>query len=74
MLQEERDFASKLKQQKQEKASKNKLKAINKQRAAEGKDAVFAKKNQIDRHPLQEQFDKLEKEGKLDRFMEKRHE
>ena len=74
MLQEERLFSAKQKQHRQDKEAKDKLKVINRERAAEGKSAIYAKKTQMKQTLLKDKFEKLNKEGKLDRFMEKQHE
>jgi hypothetical protein len=45
------------------------LKKINRERAEDGKTAIFAKKREVKEMKLKDKFDLLDKKGHLDKYM-----
>ena len=73
LLTEEKQFSIRQKNDRQTKQQKDELKRLNKERVAQGKEPIYAKRNEVKNMHLRDQFEKLEKTGKLDSFLEKRH-
>ncbi len=48
-----------------------KLKKINRERAEDGKTAIFAKKREVKEMKLKDKFDLLDSNGRLDKYMQK---
>ena len=69
LLGDERALLAKQRQQQAEKEVIVQVKAQNKDRAAEGKQAVFVKKREIKELKLKKQFDELDKSGRLDKHL-----
>lgn len=74
LISEEKQFMAKQRTHDKERQAKLALKLENQTRAAQGKEAVFVKKREIKQAFLKNKFDALEKSGKTDRFIEKKHE
>jgi len=74
LLGEEKDFINKQKQRKAEREATKKLKQQNKERVAQGQNPVFAKKREIKHIALKDKFDKLQRKGQLNKFIDKRTE
>ena len=74
MLNEEKLFSQKQKNDRQAKKDKDLLKAQNKERVQNGLEPVYLKRKEVKNVHLKQKFEQLEKSGKLDSFMEKRYE
>ena len=74
MLQEEREFANKQKQDRVVKKQKDEMKKLNKERIKEGKEPIYLKQRDLKNIHLKDKFEQLDKAGKLENFMEKQHE
>ena len=74
MLGQEKDMANKGEQRKKDKEILKEVKQTNKDRAMKGLDPMFLKKRELKELRHKGQFEKLEKEGKLDEFMQKKQE
>ena len=60
MLNEEKKFNSRIRQEKEEKKYKDKLKKQNIQRTEQGKAPIYLKKTEVKQLHLKEKFEKLE--------------
>ena len=74
LLNEEKQFSARQKNDRREKQQKDLLKAQNKERVAQGLEPIYVKRSEVKQVHLKEKFDKLEQSGKLENFLEKRHE
>lgn len=74
LISEEKQFMAKQRSHDKERQAKLVLKKENQARVDQGKDVVFVKKREIKQAYLKTKFESLEKTGKIDRFLEKKHE
>lgn len=74
MLGEEKDMANKSKQRQKEKEIMKTAKMENIERVKKGMEPVFLKKRELKERQHIEKFEKLEKSGKLDDFIQKKQE
>ena len=69
LMGEEKVFSSKQRKLKEEVDTRADLKAVNMERASEGKSLLFAKKSDIKEAKLKKKFDELDQKGQLDKTM-----
>lgn len=74
MLGEEKDMAYKSKQRQKEKEIMKSAKQENIERAKKGQDPVYLKKRELKERQHIDKFEKLDKSGKLDEFIQKKQE